>query len=417
MSYNCSTRKLSSRMIGGQYTVPVAPVATVSTPDVDCLSGIYLPSSVQTGSWLLDHCQKTCCEPIACQPTCYQPTPYVSSPVQVTCSRQTTCVSNPCSTPCSRPLTFVSSGCQPLGGISTVCQPVKSVSTVCQPKMEAHEVCLPGAMGAFSHNRASQFSIKITRTEMPFFSFFFRQLIIFKIHGFHVFCLFPTNACKCLPKYYVHKFSKKMNVPNKQMWMLRKNGLSAADTICSCQNSRFYLFTTELCVRAGQLRGTASGQVDDHVAKEKKDMTAMSNVLNVYTLSSQKVMLFANVNYACSKLLLPFWALSSTICSVISVVTGADDFRETAIPINRVNRNYNFIVGISNALMEMLPGAQKGRGRVEAMLGDKLWRSLGANERFELLGNGEPMIAVEPANNKMVLDFVKTHLKNCKMVA
>lgn len=52
---------------------------------------------------------------------------------------------------------------------------------------------------------------------------------------------------------------------------------------------------------------------------------------------------------------------------------------------------------------------------MEAMLGDKLWRSLGANERFEFLGIGEPMIAVEPANNKMVLDFVKTYLKNCKM--
>ncbi|XP_046504082.1 keratin-associated protein 11-1-like [Equus quagga] len=133
MSYNCSTRHCSSRPIGGRCTVPVAQVAVPSTHDTDCLSGIYLPSSFQTGSWLLDHCQETCCEPPVCQPSCYQQTSCVSRPGQVTCSRQTTCVSNPCSTTCRQPLTFISSGCQPLGSISTVCQPVGGVSTVCQP--------------------------------------------------------------------------------------------------------------------------------------------------------------------------------------------------------------------------------------------------------------------------------------------
>ncbi|XP_039084187.1 keratin-associated protein 11-1 [Hyaena hyaena] len=133
MSYNCSTRNCFSRPTGGHCAVPVAPVATASPQDADCLSGIYLPSSFQTGSWLLEHCQGTTGESTACQPTCYQPNPCVSSAGQVTCSRQTTCVSNPCSTTYSRPVTFVSSGCQPLGGISTVCQPVGGVSMACQP--------------------------------------------------------------------------------------------------------------------------------------------------------------------------------------------------------------------------------------------------------------------------------------------
>ncbi|XP_072662811.1 keratin-associated protein 11-1 [Canis lupus baileyi] len=133
MSFNCSPRNCSSRPIGGHCTVSVAPAATASTHDADCLSGIYLPSSFHTGSWLLDHCQGTTCESAVCQPTCYQPNSCSSSSGQVTCSRQTTCVSNPCSTTYSRPLTFVSRGCQPVGGISTVCQPVGGVSTVCQP--------------------------------------------------------------------------------------------------------------------------------------------------------------------------------------------------------------------------------------------------------------------------------------------
>lgn len=143
MSFNCSTRNCSSRPVGGRYSVPAGPVATTSTREADCLSGIYLPSSFQTGSWLLDHCQESCCEPSACQPTCYQRTSCISTPVQVTCNRQTTCVSNPCSTPCSRPLTFVSSGCQSLGGISSSCQPVGGISTTCQPVGGISTVCQP----------------------------------------------------------------------------------------------------------------------------------------------------------------------------------------------------------------------------------------------------------------------------------
>ncbi|EHB16136.1 Keratin-associated protein 11-1 [Heterocephalus glaber] len=127
MSFNCSTRNCSSRPTGGRCTIQ-APGGTAATQDIDCLSGIYLPSSFQTGSWLLDHCQETSCQPTVCQPTYYQRTSCVSNPVQVTCSRPTTC-----STPCSRPLTFVSSACQPMGGISSVCQPVGGISTVCQP--------------------------------------------------------------------------------------------------------------------------------------------------------------------------------------------------------------------------------------------------------------------------------------------
>ncbi|XP_052013971.1 keratin-associated protein 11-1 isoform X2 [Apodemus sylvaticus] len=145
MSFNCSTRNCSSRPVGGRYTTPVGPVTTASARDADCLSGLYLPSSFQTGSWLLDHCQESCCEPSACQPqpTCYQRTSCISTPVQVTCNRQTTCVSNPCSTPCSRPLTFVSTGCQSLGGISSSCQPVGGISTVCQPVGGISTVCQP----------------------------------------------------------------------------------------------------------------------------------------------------------------------------------------------------------------------------------------------------------------------------------
>lgn len=144
MPYNCSTRNFSARPIGGPCTIPVAPAATASTQEVDCLSGICLPSSFQTGSWLLEHCgQETCYEPSVCQPTCYPQTSCISGPGPMTYSRQTTCVSNPCSTPCSRPLTFVSSGSQPLGGISTVCQPVGGVSTVCQPVGGVSTICQP----------------------------------------------------------------------------------------------------------------------------------------------------------------------------------------------------------------------------------------------------------------------------------
>ncbi|XP_075399040.1 keratin-associated protein 11-1 [Tenrec ecaudatus] len=131
MSYNCSTMNLASRPTGGSRTAQRDLAAMAAMEDADCLSGIYLPSTFQTGSWLLDHCQETF-EPTACQSTCYQATPCIVSSNQATCSRPVTCVSSPCSTPCNRPLTFVSSGCKPLGGISGVCHPVGGVSTGCQ---------------------------------------------------------------------------------------------------------------------------------------------------------------------------------------------------------------------------------------------------------------------------------------------
>ncbi|KAG8518490.1 Keratin-associated protein 11-1 [Galemys pyrenaicus] len=140
MSYNCSTRNYSSRS-GGRCAVPVTAVATTSGQDADGLSGIYLPSSFQTGSWLLEHCEETCCEPTACQPTCFSPSSCAPSPGQVTYSRQTTCVSNPCSTSYNRPITFVSSGCQSSGGISNPCQPMGGISTVCRPMGGATSGC------------------------------------------------------------------------------------------------------------------------------------------------------------------------------------------------------------------------------------------------------------------------------------
>ncbi|KAM4887129.1 keratin-associated protein 11-1 [Thomomys bottae] len=146
MPFNCSPSNCSSRPVGGRYMMPGAPAATSATQDADCLSGLYLPSSFQTGSWLLDHCQETSCEPPVCQPACYQRTTCISSPVQVTCSRQTSCISNPCSTPCSRPLTFVSSGCRPIGGISSTCQQAGGVSTVCQPVGGISTICQPACV-------------------------------------------------------------------------------------------------------------------------------------------------------------------------------------------------------------------------------------------------------------------------------
>lgn len=48
----------------------------------------------------------------------------------------------------------------------------------------------------------------------------------------------------------------------------------------------------------------------------------------------------------------------------------------------------------------MFPGVQKGGERGAGMIGDKLWRSLAAKERPELLSNGKPMIAGETAMAK-----------------
>ncbi|XP_016063695.1 PREDICTED: keratin-associated protein 11-1 [Miniopterus natalensis] len=122
MSHHCSPRNRSARPAAGACPVPgvpVVPVTAGTTHDADCLSGICLPSSFQTGSWLLDHCgQEPSCEPPACQPMSRIP-----SPGRVACSRQTACVSSPCSAACSRPLTFVSSSCKPQGGTPAACQP------------------------------------------------------------------------------------------------------------------------------------------------------------------------------------------------------------------------------------------------------------------------------------------------------
>ncbi|XP_012862362.1 keratin-associated protein 11-1 isoform X2 [Echinops telfairi] len=155
MSYNYSTTNLASRPTGGSRTVQRAPAAVAAMEDADCLSGIYLPSTFQTGSWLLDHCQETAFEPTACQPTCFQASPCIVSPNQATCSRPVTCVSSPCSTPCNRPLTFVSSGCKPLGGISGVCQPVGGISTgVCQPVGGISNICQPACGASRGYQRS-----------------------------------------------------------------------------------------------------------------------------------------------------------------------------------------------------------------------------------------------------------------------
>ncbi|XP_059541920.1 keratin-associated protein 11-1 [Myotis daubentonii] len=131
MSYHCSPRTGSARPLAGACPVPGVPGvpgASGSTHDVDYLSGICLPSSFQTGSWLLDHCaQEPSCEPPACPPASR-----VASPGRVACSRQPARVASPCSTACSRPLTFVSSSCKPAGG-PAVCQPGGAPRTYKRP--------------------------------------------------------------------------------------------------------------------------------------------------------------------------------------------------------------------------------------------------------------------------------------------
>ncbi|XP_036099473.1 keratin-associated protein 11-1 [Molossus molossus] len=117
MSFLHSARTGASRPMSGACSVPGVPVATGTPHDVECLSGICLPSSFQTGSWLLDHCgQETSCELPVCQPASRVP-----SPGQGACSRHTARVPSPCSAACSRPVTFVSSR-KALGG-SSACPP------------------------------------------------------------------------------------------------------------------------------------------------------------------------------------------------------------------------------------------------------------------------------------------------------
>ncbi|CAK6442122.1 unnamed protein product [Pipistrellus nathusii] len=112
MSHHCSPRTGSARAPAGGCPVPGVPAAPGSSLDVDCLSGICLPSSFQTGSWLLDHCaREPGCEPPACPPASR-----LASPGRAACPRQPACLAAPCSAACSRPLTFVSSSCKPAGG-------------------------------------------------------------------------------------------------------------------------------------------------------------------------------------------------------------------------------------------------------------------------------------------------------------
>ncbi|XP_024420749.2 keratin-associated protein 11-1 [Desmodus rotundus] len=116
MPYSYSTRTCTARPTGAPCSVPAGPATPGTTHEVDYLSGLCLPSSFQTGSWLLDYCGR--------EPSCEPP---VSSPRQAPCSQQTACVSSPCSAPCSRPLSFVSSSCKVQGGASTMGQPACGV--------------------------------------------------------------------------------------------------------------------------------------------------------------------------------------------------------------------------------------------------------------------------------------------------
>ncbi|XP_054431901.1 keratin-associated protein 11-1 [Pteronotus mesoamericanus] len=124
MPYSYSARNCAAR----PAPAPAAPAAPGTTHEVDCLSSLCLPSSFQTGSWLLDHCgREASCEPPACQLTSH-----VSGPGQVPCPRQAPCVSSPCSAPCSRPLTFVSSSCKAQGGASAASPPACGVPRTCK---------------------------------------------------------------------------------------------------------------------------------------------------------------------------------------------------------------------------------------------------------------------------------------------
>lgn len=131
MSYHGSPRHGSARPLPAACAVPgvpAVPAAPGSSHEVDCLSGICLPSSFQTGSWLLDHCaREPGCEPPACPPASR-----VASPGRAACSRQPAGVAGPCSAACSRPLTFVSSTRKPVGG-PAACPPGGAPRTYQRP--------------------------------------------------------------------------------------------------------------------------------------------------------------------------------------------------------------------------------------------------------------------------------------------
>ncbi|XP_043854444.1 keratin-associated protein 11-1 [Dromiciops gliroides] len=126
MQYNCSSRNYLPRFRGEQCNVPA--VSAVSR-EAECQNGIYLPSSFQGSSWLLNHCQETCCEPTSCQPSCYPNVTCTSGTSQVVSSQQTSCyASKPFQASFSRPCTFVSNSCRPFGGVSSVYQPTCSIT-------------------------------------------------------------------------------------------------------------------------------------------------------------------------------------------------------------------------------------------------------------------------------------------------
>ncbi|XP_001518095.1 keratin-associated protein 11-1 [Ornithorhynchus anatinus] len=125
MSYNCFPRNCSPRPLGGRCVAPAA--VSNDALETGCQGGIYLPSSFQGNSWLLDHCQETCCEPVVCQQTTC-----ISGPAQL-------CRPSPCPAPapcqtttCTRPLGFVTGPCQTMGGISSLCQPACTASRTYQ---------------------------------------------------------------------------------------------------------------------------------------------------------------------------------------------------------------------------------------------------------------------------------------------
>ncbi|XP_036598761.1 keratin-associated protein 11-1 [Trichosurus vulpecula] len=125
MQYSCSSRNYLPRIRGDQCNIPV--VSAVPR-EAECQNGIYLPSSFQGSSWLLDHCRETCCEPTSCQPSCYPTITCNSGTSQVVSCQQAPPCSRPFQVSITRPSTFVSSSCRPCGGVPSVFQPTCSIT-------------------------------------------------------------------------------------------------------------------------------------------------------------------------------------------------------------------------------------------------------------------------------------------------
>ncbi|XP_003763447.1 keratin-associated protein 11-1 [Sarcophilus harrisii] len=126
MQYNCSSRSYLPRFRGEPCNIPAV---SAGLREAECQNGIYLPSSFQGSSWLLDHCRETCSESTSCQPSCYPTISCTSGSSQVTSFQPGTChTSRPLQVSFSRPCTFVSSSCRPCGGVSSVCQPTCNIT-------------------------------------------------------------------------------------------------------------------------------------------------------------------------------------------------------------------------------------------------------------------------------------------------